>query len=72
MRDPRTHEVGDGAVDAELVVEGPDGGDGPVVDVGDQAQGLVEGGIVLLVEPPEEAGRKAVLVEIATTHGAAP
>ena len=42
VRHPRPHEVEDVAVDAQLVVEGTDRGDGAVVDVGDEPGHRVE------------------------------
>jgi hypothetical protein len=58
VRDPRAHQVEDIAGDRKLCVEGADGGDGVVVDVGEEARRRVEGGVVPLVNAVEEAGRE--------------
>jgi hypothetical protein len=42
VRHPRGHEIEHLAVDAELLVERADRGDGARVDVGDEAADLVE------------------------------
>jgi hypothetical protein len=44
-----------------VLVEPPDGRDGPVVEVGDEAVPRVELGVGVLVAADEEAGREAVL-----------
>ena len=62
VRHPRAHEVehvaGTVDSDAELVVERTDGGDGAVVDVGDEPQRPVEGGVGAGIGPVEEPGRE--------------
>jgi hypothetical protein len=56
--DPRRHEVEHLAVESELVIERPDGGDGPVVDVRDEPGPGVELGVGAGVRAVEEAGRE--------------
>jgi hypothetical protein len=64
VRDPRGHEIEHVAVDAELVVEGADGGDGGLVDVGDQPVGLVEDRVGQAVGAVEEPGGEALVVVV--------
>ena len=61
--DPRRHQVEHVTLDHELVVERADGRDGAVVDVGDEAVGPVERGVVVGVGPIEEPAREPVLVD---------
>ena len=65
VRHPRAHEVEHVTVEAELVVERPDRGDGAVVDVGDEPQRPVELGVGARIGPVEEPGWEGHAVGLA-------
>ena len=61
VRHPRAHEVEHLAVDAELVVERTDRGDGAVVDVGDEPRHPVERVVATGIGAVEEPRRETDL-----------
>ena len=60
VRDPRRHEVEHASRDSEVLVQRPDRGDRPIVDVGHEPVRFVEVVVGRLVGAPEEPGRETM------------